>query len=79
MPGKNQERLSNAKVGKEFMISKIQSTPETNQRLRELGFSENTKIRTIMNGSSKLICELNNTRFGVHHHIAKDIIISPLK
>jgi Fe2+ transport system protein FeoA len=70
--------LSEVSSGDNFMIMKIQLPPETNQRLHELGFSEMAVIRTIVKSSSKLICEVNNTRIGINHNIAKDIIVTPL-
>jgi Fe2+ transport system protein FeoA len=73
-----QINLSEVTSGNNFMIMKIQAPPEINQRLHELGFSEAAVIRTIVNGSSKLICEVNNTRIGINHKIAKDIIVTPL-
>jgi Fe2+ transport system protein FeoA len=78
MLSKVQLSLSEVSAGNKFMILKINLPPETNQRLRELGFSEDTVIRTVVIGSSKLICEVNNTRFGINHDIAKDIIVEPL-
>jgi Fe2+ transport system protein FeoA len=70
--------LSEVSSGDKFMIMKIQLPPETNQRLHELGISETAVVRTIVKSSSKLICEVNNTRIGINHKIAKDIIVTPL-
>ena len=70
--------LSEVSSGNNFVIMKIKLPPETNQRLHELGFSETAVIRMIVNSSSKLICEVNNTRIGINHKIAKDIIVTPL-
>ncbi len=70
--------LSEAPVGSECMIREICSAPETRQRLREIGFSENTVIRPVVRNSSQLICEVNSTRIGLHVRIARTILIGIL-
>lgn len=76
---KKTKSLSEIHSGELFLIQAIQSHPETRQRLRELGFSEQAVIRTIVNTSSRLICEVQNTRIGIHRRVAKDILVSPMK
>ena len=73
-----QMSLSEVSVGEKFIVLKIQLPPDTNQRLHELGFSQDAVIRTIVNSSSKLICEVNNTRIGISYNVAKDIIVTPV-
>lgn len=68
--------LTEIPQGAEFFIQEIQSHPEACQRLRELGFCENAVIKTVVRGSSQLICEVCNTRIGLHHSVAKKIIVS---
>ena len=63
--------------GSEFLIQEILSEPETCSRLKELGFCENAVIKTIVRGSSQLICEVCNTRIGLHHSVAKKIMVTP--
>lgn len=72
----NYSQLSKAASGAELVIKKIQSSPETNLRLRELGLLESSCIRLVSNGSAQIICEVNNTRIGLHHRVAKDILVS---
>ncbi len=72
------KNLSEIPNGESFLIQEIQSNPETRQRLRELGFSEHAVIRTIVNTSSRLICEVQNTRIGIRRRVAKDILVSPM-
>lgn len=71
--------LTQTPAGKKVKISKLQSQPETCQRLLELGFCENATVRCVINGSSQLICEVCNTRVGLHHSIADSIIVSPVE
>ena len=68
--------LNEAPVGVHHVIHSFQSQPDMCQRLRELGFGENISIRTIAKGSAQLICLVGNTRIGIHHRIAKDILVA---
>jgi Fe2+ transport system protein FeoA len=68
-------RLSNAPLGVKYTIRDIQSNPETCQRLREIGFNKHTAVRTVVLNSSQLICEIHNTRIGLHRRIANEIVI----
>ena len=68
-------RLSDLPLGMECTIQDIQSHPETCQRLREIGFNKDTAVRTVVMNSSQLICEVHNTRIGLHRRIADEIVI----
>lgn len=70
--------LAQTPTGKKVRISKVESQPENCQRLLELGFCENATIRCIVNGSSQLICEVCNTKIGLHHSIANSILVTPI-
>lgn len=72
----NKINLTQIPNGQEFLIQELQSHPEVCLRLRELGFCENAVVKTIVSGSSQLICEVCNTRIGLHHSVAKKIIVS---
>ncbi len=73
------KNLSEIPNGELFLIRGIRSHPETQQRLRELGFNEHAIVRTIVKNSSRLICEVQNTRIGIHRRVAKDILVAPMK
>ncbi len=68
--------LSETPVGKRVRIHQLESKPEVCHRLRELGFCENAIVRCVVNGEGNLICEVCNTRIGLNHSIAKEIIVS---
>jgi Fe2+ transport system protein FeoA len=70
--------LSEAPLGAECMIREICASPETRQRLREIGFSENIVVRTVVRNTSQLICELHATRIGLHRRVAETILIGLL-
>jgi Fe2+ transport system protein FeoA len=72
---KKDTRLSDLPLGMECTIQDIQSHPETCQRLREIGFNKDTAVRTVVMNSSQLICEIHNTRIGLHRRIADEIVI----
>jgi Fe2+ transport system protein FeoA len=72
---KKETRLSDVPLGMQCIIRDIHSHPETCQRLREIGFNKHTNIRTLVLNSSQFICEVNNTRIGMHRRIANEIII----
>ncbi|MFA6540089.1 MAG: FeoA family protein [Bacteroidota bacterium] len=69
--------LAHTPVGTTVRVSRIESQPETCIRLLELGFCEDAIIRPVVSGSSQMICEICNTRVGLHHSIAKSIIVIP--
>ncbi len=68
--------LTEIPVGKRVKIYRLESQPEVCHRLRELGFCENAVIRCVTSSSSQLICEVCNSRVGLHHSIAKDIVVT---
>ena len=69
------KRLSDLPLGVQCTIQDIRSHPETRQRLREIGFNKHTSVRTVVMNSSQLICEVHNTRIGLHRRIANEIVI----
>ncbi len=68
--------LFDASTGTDLLINKLQASPETCVRLRELGLTENSKVRVVVSNSSQLICEVFNTRIGLHRKVAKNIIVT---
>lgn len=68
--------LIDAPVGALVRIRRLNSHPELCSRLRELGLSENTVIRTITKGSGNIICEVYNTRLGLNEMLARAIVVS---
>ncbi|HAP37005.1 MAG TPA: hypothetical protein DCQ28_14155 [Bacteroidetes bacterium] len=68
--------LAHTQSGSTVRIQQLNTTPETCMRLRELGFCNNAMVRCVINGPSHLICEVCNTRIGLHHSVAQTIIVS---
>lgn len=68
--------LSEIPAGRYVRIHQLQSQPDVCFRLREMGFCENAIVRLVVNGEGNLICEICNTRIGLNHALADDIIVS---
>ena len=69
--------LTQIPVGRFARIHRLQSHPDVSLRLREMGFCENAIVRLVVNDEGNLICEVCNTRIGLNHSIAHDIIVAP--
>jgi len=59
-------------------VHSFRGRPETCQRLRAMGFCEETVVRPVVITHSQIICELHNTRIGLHKRVASGIIVTPL-
>jgi Fe2+ transport system protein FeoA len=68
--------LSEIPAGRYVRIQRLQSQPDVSFRLREMGFCENAIVRLVVNGEGNLICEVCNTRIGLNHALADDIIVA---
>jgi Fe2+ transport system protein FeoA len=67
--------LSEVSAGTDLLINKIKASTETCMRLNELGLTENSTVRVVVSNPSQLICEVFNTRIGLHRKVAKNIIV----
>jgi len=71
--------LAKVPVGRFARIHRLDSRPEISFRLREMGFCENAIVRLVVNEEGTLICEVCNTRVGLNHRLAHEIIVSPFE
>ncbi len=71
--------LTQIPVGRFARIHRLESHPDVSFRLREMGFCENAVVRLVVNEEGNLICEICNTRIGLNHSVADDIIVSPFE
>lgn len=69
--------LNSVPAGTLVRIKQLASTPEINDRLRELGFCEEREIRLISQ-SANLLCQVCNARLGLNPKIAGAIWVEPL-
>jgi len=66
--------LSRVQAGVVVCIKKLSATPEVTDRLRELGFCEEQKIK-LLTRRSNFICQVCNTRFGISEELADSILV----
>ena len=50
--------------------------PEVSTRLRELGISENVRMRCIIRSSGNVICEVQSMRIAFDESLARSILLS---
>jgi Fe2+ transport system protein FeoA len=69
--------LSRAKAGSLVIVRRLTASHEVNQRLREMGFSEDCQIKLISLQSS-ILCQVCNARLGLNARLAESIWVEPL-
>ncbi|HAV61038.1 MAG TPA: hypothetical protein DCY13_01575 [Verrucomicrobiales bacterium] len=70
--------LSHVPAGTFVRIKQLASTPEINDRLREMGFCEEREIRLISQSAS-LLCQVCNARLGLNPKIAQSIMVERVR
>jgi len=76
-PGSELCPLTKVKAGQVVCIKQLVAKPETVERLRELGFGEEQKIR-LLSSDSSYICQVCNARLGISPKLAEAILVQPL-
>ena len=66
--------LSWVKAGAVVCIKELAAAPEVKERLRELGFCEEQKIK-LLSSSSSYICQVCNARLGISQKLADSILV----
>lgn len=69
--------LSRVRVGTSVRIKQLTAPPEITNRLRELGFCEEQKIRLLAQ-QANVICQVCNVRLGISAQLAEQIMVEPL-
>jgi Fe2+ transport system protein FeoA len=69
--------LSRVKAGAVVCIRSLTTTPELSDRLRELGFCEQQRIR-LLNRQSNFICQVCNARLAISEKLADSILVEPV-
>ena len=70
--------LSQVAAGETVCIKGLSAAPDVSDRLREMGFCEQQKIK-LVSRHSNYICQVCNARLGISHELAKTIIVEPVK
>ena len=66
--------LSGVKAGAVVCIKELAAAPDVKERLRELGFYEEQKIK-LLSSSSSYICQVCNARLGISQKLADSILV----
>ena len=66
--------LSHVKAGAVVCIKQLSTTPDVTNRLRELGFCEEQKIRLVAR-QSNYICQVCNARLAISGKLAESIMV----
>ena len=66
--------LSCVRAGQVVCIRELATTPELQVRLREMGFSEQQRIKLVSQNSS-IICQVCNARLGISKKLAESIMV----
>ena len=70
--------LSCIQAGVVVCIKQLSASPEMQDRLRELGFREEQKIKLVAR-KSNFICQVCNARFGISEELADSILVEPIR
>ena len=65
-------------AGDTVCIKGLSASPDVSDRLREMGFCEQQKIK-LVSRQSNYICQVCNARLGISQKLAETIIVEPLK
>jgi len=76
-PGSPLCPLSRVAAGSVVCIKRLSASPDLTDRLRELGFCEEQKIRLLARDSN-IICQVCNARLGISEELAESILVQPL-
>jgi len=68
--------LDSVKAGTAVRIKHLSASPEISNRLREMGFCEEQRIKLLMKHTN-IICQVCNSRLGISSQLAKTIMVQP--
>ncbi len=69
--------LSQVRVGSACRVKQLSASPELADRLRELGFCEEQRIK-LLSQHAGVICQVCNVRLGISLRLAAEIWVEPL-
>ncbi|MBS4028082.1 MAG: ferrous iron transport protein A [Ignavibacteriales bacterium] len=71
----SEKTLFDIPSGAEVFVQRLTSEPQLSERLREMGFCENAKVKCVSKGGNGLICLVCNSRIGINDMLAKQIVV----
>ena len=69
--------LSRVRAGCVVIIKQLTSDPEVDQRLREMGFGEEQRVKVITL-QNNVLCQVCNARLGLSAKLAEKILVQPI-
>lgn len=69
--------LSRARAGCVVIIKQLTADPDVNQRLREMGFGEEQRVKVITL-QNNVLCQVCNARLGLSAKLADSILVQQL-
>ena len=69
--------LSQVAAGTTVCVKQLVASPETRDRLRELGLGEEQRIK-LVSSQANVICQVCNARLALSEKLAKAILVEPL-
>ena len=69
--------LSSVRAGTVVCIKQLSASADIKDRLREMGFCEEQRIKLISRAGN-LICQVCNARLGISAKLAESILVEPL-
>ena len=69
--------LNHVAAGTTVCIKELVASPETRDRLRELGLGEEQRIK-LLSSEANVICQVCNARLALSEQLAKTILVEPL-
>jgi Fe2+ transport system protein FeoA len=69
--------LNRVKTGIAVRVKKLLATPETAQRLREIGFCEESVVE-LLTSQTNIICLVCNARLALSTALAESILVEPV-
>jgi Fe2+ transport system protein FeoA len=69
--------LSQVKAGTTVCVRGLTAAPDVQDRLREIGFAEDQKIR-LLTSQANVICQVCNARVAISQQLAEAILVEPL-
>ena len=69
--------LNRVRAGCVVIIKRLTAAPEVNQRLREMGFGEEQRVKVITL-QNNVLCQVCNARLGLSAKLAESILVLPV-
>ena len=69
--------LSQVPAGEVVCIKELATSPDMVDRLREMGFCEEQRIK-LVSRHSNFICQVCNARLGISEQLAESILVEPV-